>query len=640
MNDFTFLETEQILGEKKLSIIEKIGPEAGITDYAILLGGPVFQDYTIANNSLENRKGVYWTKSADLNSSYTALAINANGKVYWGSVTRRYPGIRLAYNFSKEKEFILKNSKRNKDGILEIFLGVSPERAVQKSSNEELERKYQRNLLKKTGNKYTADLRSIDNNESVFEKCEYKEYEYAGKRYVRVIANSHYKDSLFTLSNKEFYKNGDIVWVEVNPIKWIIDEKEEIMITEKIISAGIQFNQIGNYKGDFENTDIKKFIDNYLSKEIFQTKELIQKEEITEKVKSMTRQNPYDLKFNNVSEEEIIKGSILSNIPVFLHGKSSEGKSARVKQLDPECEIIYLRNATPDSLNGKSVYNSETKEMIDIPPTWYKKIKQKSEEEPDKIHILFFDEITNSLPSIQGMAFNIILDKEVNGIWKLPENVRIVAAGNDLKDSLAANVMAEPLFNRFAHVYINTTVNSWLKWAVTKEEPERLEYKKTLKLSKIHPAIYAYIAYNAYYNQDVLRTPYNGETPNADPRKWEMASKVLYETKEIEMLRSLIGEDLTKDFKEFCKNKVLTVEDVINGNYQESDLEMNMAERFATAVGLSIVDEENFEIIREFMKKLGPEPRATFESLWARGEENRLEIIAELKMSEREGIKK
>ena len=97
------------------------------------------------------------------------------------------------------------------------------------------------------------------------------------------------------------------------------------------------------------------------------------------------------------------------------------------------------------------------------------------------------------------MAFNIILDGEINGIWKLPKNARIVAAGNDLNDSLAANTMAEPLFNRFAHVYINTTVDSWLKWASTpNEEYERLDYKDQKPKMKIHPAIYSYVAYKSY----------------------------------------------------------------------------------------------------------------------------------------------
>lgn len=55
-----------------------------------------------------------------------------------------------------------------------------------------------------------------------------------------------------------------------------------------------------------------------------------------------------------------------------MHGPSSEGKSARVKQIDPDCVIIYLRNATPESLNGKSVYNQATGEMIDVKPSWLK----------------------------------------------------------------------------------------------------------------------------------------------------------------------------------------------------------------------------------------------------------------------------
>ena len=274
--------------------------------------------------------------------------------------------------------------------------------------------------------------------------------------------------------------------------------------------------------------------------------------------------------------------------------------------------------------------------MLDIPPTWYQRVLEKCEKEPDKLHIIFLDELTNALPSIQGMAFNIVLDKEVNGKWKLPRNARIVAAGNDLNDSLAANQMAEPLFNRFAHVYIETTVDSWLKWATTpKGTYEHLDYKEEKQQLKIHPAIYSYIAYKSYEGEEVLRTPYNGEKPNADPRKWEMASRILYETKQPKMLRALIGEELTRDFTAFVKSQVISVEDVITGNYQESELfGIDIAEKFSIAVGLSSVDEEHFEVVRDFMKKVGPEPRATFESMWTHGDEKRLEHLAEIRMLE------
>ncbi len=528
-------------------------------------------------------------------------------------------------------------SRRADDGILEVEYGFYPQTVATQLMQSTLEQAYHSGRMRRTGNTYTVDSRKYDEYDEKFLPRTIDEYEYDNKRYVRVLANSDFGGSKFTLSNGCEYVDGDYVWVEVEPVKWIVDEQSGIMLSEKILFAGVQFKHKRDYKGDFSTTDIKQYMDTYFSTDLMQNRSFVESKPLTdeERKRMERRQNPYGFNFENVSEEEIIRGALESNIAVFLHGRSSEGKSARVKQFDPDCEIIYLRNATPESLNGKSVFNSATGEMIDVAPTWLSKIKKKCEDEPDKLHIVFFDEITNALPSIQGMAFNIVLDKEVNGIWKLPENVRIVAAGNDLNDSLAANTMAEPLFNRFAHVYINTTVDNWLQWASTpKKQYERLNYKKEEEQLTIHPSIYAYVAYKSSGGKDVLRTPYNGEKPNADPRKWEMASKVLYATGQPEMLRALIGEELTRDFTAFTRQRVITVEDVLNGNYTEEDLEMNTAQKFATAVGLSSVDDSNLLTIRNFVMKLGPEIGATFDSLWSHGDESRLEKIAELKMVE------
>ena len=113
-----------------------------------------------------------------------------------------------------------------------------------------------------------------------------------------------------------------------------------------------------------------------------------------------------------------------------------------------------------------------------------------------------------------------------------------------------------------------------------------------------------------------------------------MASKLLYKTKQPEMLRALIGEDLTKDFTAFAKRQVISVEDVINHNYSNRDLEMDVSQKFATAVGLSSVDDEHFEVVRDFMKQVGAEPRAAFESMWTHGDERRLERLAEVQMAD------
>ena len=166
-----------------------------------------------------------------------------------------------------------------------------------------------------------------------------------------------------------------------------------------------------------------------------------------------------------------------------------------------------------------------------------------------------------------------------------------------MQDSLAAQQLAAPFFNRFAHVYINTTTEKWLKWA---------------RENKIHPAIYAYIACK---RGETLRSKYDGEKPNADPRKWEMASKMLYAAGRPEMLRALIGEDITEEFVQFCSQPVITLEDVLRGNYSDRELEnMNTSERYATTVGLTQVTGEHIETVRAFVSRLGEEFRAVFDS--------------------------
>lgn len=635
MSNFTFLTREQIMLSEQLDIIRKYGSRCAITDFSILLGGYVSPRYSVGEKyDIKDRAGLWWTKTT---SNNYALLIEDYGDNIREFPTFRKCGSRPALPYSSIQS-ISSNVVRDILGIKEIEYGEYPQTIVDEEYSSELETAYTCNNrnLRPTGKKYTTD--SIFDTSPGFKKMTHTEYEYNGNKYIRFVGASNY-DGQF-LSNGRLLEKGQIYWVRVEPITWLVDEKADIALSKKIIFAGVQFKNSREYYGDFDRTDIKQFMDDYFSKEIVSNRVYSQNISVynpqsIEKTEQVRKQNPYGFNFDEVSEEDIIRGAVESNVSVFLHGRSSEGKSARVKQLDPDCEIIYMRNATPDSLNGKSVYNATTGEMIDIPPTWYSKIKEKCETEPDKIHIIFFDELTNALPSIQGMAFNIVLDGEVNGKWKLPPNARIVAAGNDLNDSLAANQMAEPLFNRFAHVYINTTVDSWLKWASTpKEKYERLDYKNEEANAKIHPSIYAYIAYKSYSGQDVLRTPYNGEKPNADPRKWEMASKLLYKTKQPEMLRALIGDELTRDFSAFAKQQIISVEDVINHNYSARDLEMDVSQKFATAVGLSSVDDEHFEVVRDFMKQVGAEARAAFESMWTHGDEKRLEKLAEVQMAD------
>ena len=576
MSDFTFLTVEQIFGENRLEIFkDRKNIKAEVTDFA--------QENNVlySIDSLNQSNGYYWTKSI-YNIPDMGIAVNEfgqDGNVYFKS---EVIGARLVIPFLSLLDIPINDKfviNKTWNDFLEVEYGYYPQKSISRNLCMILDSEYHKNKLRETGNKYTDPINN---------KILYPEYELNGHRYIRVDRNH---------------------WIEVQPIKWLVDEKNKIMVTKKIQFSGVPFEESGIYEGDFENTTIKKFIDNVFAKEILQGVTL---------TKTQPKENKYGFTFDEVSEEDIIKGTIDSNVPVFLHGKPGEGKSSRIKQIDPNCEILSLGTLTPELLVGMGIKNNDTKVVEYAPPPWYTRLVEKCEKEPDKIHILFLDELNNASPNMQKYAFSIALDRKVNDRFELPKNVRIAAAGNEVEDSLSAYDISQPLYDRFAHVNIKTTPEQWLNWA---------------SLNNIHPSIYAFIAYGG---ERVLRTEVNPDkqTPTADPRKWEMASKMLYSTKNPQMLRGLIGEDLTQEFISFCMQPVITVEEVINGNYDINDYKnLNVSESYATVVSLSQVSEEHVEIIKDFIANLGPEFVNTFYSIWAHGDKERLEKVAELQMT-------
>ena len=57
-------------------------------------------------------------------------------------------------------------------------------------------------------------------------------------------------------------------WVAIEPITWLVDEKANIALSKKILFAGVQFSNNRIYDGNFEESDIMRFMDNFFIKEI------------------------------------------------------------------------------------------------------------------------------------------------------------------------------------------------------------------------------------------------------------------------------------------------------------------------------------------------------------------------------------
>ena len=440
--DLTLLSEGQIWGnssESQLEVIRKYGTKAAITDLCVLTGSYLCEDtdYNIdEDKSLTGRTSRFWTKSDD--GVYHVCGVNLTGNRSNKHRYQRNGVVRPALQSSVIFSQISPSRVRGYNGTEEVEYGEYPQNAADSRMQNILESEYNRGM-NKTGRSYTFDSVKYDDYDTGFKPVTYEEYEYQGKEYIRIKANSDFGSNKFKLSNGVEYRNGDYVWVEVSPVKWLIDDRTGILISKKGLVSGIRFlDKNLDYTGDFAKTEMKEYLDRYMLRDLTQTVTFTrvqnmtpeEKERFEEKQKQAGRRNSYGLKFGQVSEEEIIRGATESGVAVFLHGPSSEGKSARVKQIDPTCEIIYLRNATPERLNGKSVYNSETGEMIDVKPSWLKKLEEKCEKEPDRFHIVFLDEITNAL-------FEKLKDKKIRRLKSYKAIISsFKAIGYDIVDDI------------------------------------------------------------------------------------------------------------------------------------------------------------------------------------------------------------
>ena len=347
-------------------------------------------------------------------------------------------------------------------------------------------------------------------------------------------------------------------------------------------------------------------------------------EELTADFKNFVKQNqltPQKFKYKELNNDELLNSLVEANVSIFLHGPSGVGKSARVKQLDPTATRITLRpQMNPEEVDG--TLNRETGGYI--PPLWYTQLCEKCESEPDRKHILFIDELTNVKPTVQSLVYSIVLDRAgKDGLWPLPKNAVVVAAGNESKDNLAAYPLTNALFRRFNHIYYEVDKEDWLSWAT--------KVNSSMEGKKIHPAIIAYIM----SKKDVLNQELDEENPKivTDPRKWEMASKVLYMTNNPYALLPAVGEELTADFVDFVQQIQITPQDIVSGNYDEEDFkELNISQKLSTIAGLTIAQESELALVREFIKdNLGKEQLATFDTLWIGNDPERAMIIGELR---------
>lgn len=248
--------------------------------------------------------------------------------------------------------------------------------------------------------------------------------------------------------------------------------------------------------------------------------------------------------------------------PVMLRGAPGVGKSSIVKAVAKKLGIDFidfrLAQREPVDLRGLPVPNHEDKSV-----QWY--VTSDLPRDPNSKGILMFDELTAADKSLQVASYELILDRRLGNLYKLPDGWFIVAAGNRTKDKAVATAMSSALANRLSHFEVEANSEDWLRWAIQ---------------HSIQPSVTGFIKYRpaCLFKMDGQ----NLECGWPSPRSWERVSNILplYKDNE-EVLRkvvySLIGNNVGVEFMEFHRiNKKF--DDVLE-IMLDPDAEINIPDR-------------------------------------------------------------
>ncbi len=261
------MATLTLLTEKEISSLEVLkdyGRLISITDLAIASGAYVNNYVTLeSDSSLIGRCGTYFTST--FQDPKFIKIVEVTGRIDTSLPNFANICIRPIIKDIKDKEQIFSKCYEKCENVLEVLYQEYPQNLASKEMISMLEEFYQADLLDKTGKVYTFN--GCQKNRMYFpvELVSYPEYILEDKKYIRYISQGEYFK--FKLSDGKIYHNDEPIWIEVSPIPWLIDIDTEYLISTKGLLSGFRFHD-ESYKGDFESSEIKQFLNNYMTPQI------------------------------------------------------------------------------------------------------------------------------------------------------------------------------------------------------------------------------------------------------------------------------------------------------------------------------------------------------------------------------------
>ena len=394
-------------------------------------------DYAVMNGAFlgGERKGPkdrqstwYWLRSA--NSRSHVYYVRSDGSLDYKHADRKSAGLCPALHLnlssvisarSASSDFKIESFKDKSGKILyyTIEFGSYPQDKAKNSG--ELERLFNAHKLTPTGKTYTGYMKE----DGSFQQNQ--EFEYGGKKYVRVISKKYDNDSEYKDKTKA-PEDGTPMWAEVQPIKWKIKNWDELprsinpngngtaktiyVKSEEGIMSGIPFYpeygetehtmwQNSPLRAIFNGYDLheelskgngnkrykadnnyrfkgKGFLQEALDSSLSISSTITQEDEKELTFEPQVRRsrleklNPDKTPQNQrrkMTDTEMIKSWIDAGQSVLLRGPSGIGKTERIKKLYPDSIYIKLtNNMFPEKVVGSM--NLQTGQSI--PPDFAK----------------------------------------------------------------------------------------------------------------------------------------------------------------------------------------------------------------------------------------------------------------------------
>jgi hypothetical protein len=228
-----------------------------------------------------------------------------------------------------------------------------------------------------------------------------------------------------------------------------------------------------------------------------------------------------------------------AEIAILLRGETGIGKSFIVHQVAKQLNLPVidrrLSQMTEGDLLGLPSINDSTTTFN--PPDWFHQACQAP-------CVLFLDEMNRATRELQQGAFQLVLDRELNG-FKVHPQTRVMAAVN-IGGKYAVNEMDAALLRRFFVIDLQPDVNDWLDYA---------------KISDVDPMMIAFIAAHPAMLDPATKAAAGSVQPTR--ASWERLSTIIKmnnlatspnDPQYFNLAKGMLGAEVASPLVQFGKN--------------------------------------------------------------------------------------